>query len=151
MAAYSYLHPALFLDSANYLIQNNSATNHHNPVTMMSTGSFQEQACQDVVNSNTTSLSYYPSADNCQTLQDVVQFHERSNCEEKNSRSSSDNEQSLITTTTTNDSNSTHSSSLVGIHNNNNPKTTEKKRKNSATSKSKTSREGSCISSGESK
>ncbi|MCL7051396.1 hypothetical protein MKW94_009762 [Papaver nudicaule] len=141
MAAYSYLHPALFLDSANYLIQSSTTNHHHhNPVMMMSTGSFQEQACHAVTNSNTTSLSYYPAADNYQTLQDLVIFHnnqERSSCEENNSRSSSDTEQSLTTT----DHN---------IHKE--TKTTDKKRKNINTvANDKSSREGSCLSSGVSK
>lgn len=142
MAAYSYLHPTLFLDSANFLIQNSTTTtttNHHNPVMMMSAGSsFEEQACHDIINSN-TSLSYYPSSDNYQSLHDLVVFHnnqETSSGEENNSRSSSDTDQSL----TTNDNN---------IHNQE-TKTTEKKRKNT-TANDRSSREGSCLSSGVSK
>ncbi|KAI3973643.1 hypothetical protein MKW92_023237 [Papaver armeniacum] len=144
MAAYSYLHPTLFLDSANFLIQNTTTTttttNHHNPVMMMSAGSsFEEQACHDIINSN-TSLSYFPSADNYQPLHDLVIFHNNhetsSGGEENSSRSSSDTDQSL----TTNDNN---------IHNQE-TKTTEKKRKNT-TANDRSSREGSCLSSGVSK
>ncbi|KAI3989431.1 hypothetical protein MKX01_032533 [Papaver californicum] len=136
MAAYSYLHPTLFLDSANFLIQNSTTTNHHNPVTMMSGSSFEEQTCHDIINSNNSS-SYYPSADNYQPLHDLVIFHthERSSGEENNSRSSSDTDQSL----TTNDNN---------IHKE--TKTTDKKRKNTIAN-DKSCREGSCLSSGVSK
>ncbi|KAI3862568.1 hypothetical protein MKX03_037672 [Papaver bracteatum] len=140
MAAYSYLQPTLILDSANFLIQNTTATTttHHNPVMMMSGSSFEEQTCHDIINSS-TSLSYYPSADNYQPLHDLVIFHnnhETSSGEENNSRSSSDTDQSL----TTNDNN---------IHNQE-TKTTEKKRKNT-TANDRSSREGSCLSSGVSK
>ncbi|KAI3929693.1 hypothetical protein MKX01_025861 [Papaver californicum] len=138
MAAYSYLHPTLFLDSANFLIHNSTTTtNHRNPVMMMSGSSFEEQTCHDIINSNNSS-SYYPSSDNYQPLHDLVIFHnnhERNSGEENNSRSSSDTDQSL----TTNDNN---------IHKE--TKTTDKKRKNTIAN-DKSSREGSCLSSGVSK
>ncbi|OVA17390.1 Myc-type [Macleaya cordata] len=124
MAAFSYLHPTLFLDSAGFL--------PNTPIKM--SGSLEEG---DI---NTSScFSYYPSEEPLQEID--VRFHENS------IRSlPSDNEPSLLTDQKYN----SDSSSMVIEVNDGDQQIIQKETKKTEKRRKK-SREGSCLSTGQSK